>query len=57
MEKTNIPCIDCKYAQRFNDDWCICWHKKIKGSRVQMQEKCVVKLIEQEADDGHKSAS
>ncbi len=48
MSEKDRQCITCKYAQRYNEEWCICWHKKIKGSRVKMQEKCVVELIEQE---------
>ena len=32
----------CKYCQPYNEEWCVCWNKLIKGSKVQMGVECTV---------------
>lgn len=36
---------ECQHCQPYNDSWCVCWHRKIKGSRVQMNIECTVDKV------------
>ncbi len=39
------PCTtECKHCQKYNDEWCICWHPAHKGSKKQMKVPCLVAL-------------
>lgn len=38
----------CKYSQPYNDECCVCWHKKIKGSNVKMGIDCTVEMLKSE---------
>ena len=51
MESKLMPCTEeCKHCQKYNDTFCVCWHPKIKGSKVQMKMGCVVQMLEQEGE-------
>jgi hypothetical protein len=43
MKKCNK---ECEHCQPYNQDWCICWHKNIKGSTVQMNIQCTVEKLQ-----------
>lgn len=45
MNKDKICTKDCKHCQPYNEDWCVCWHSKIKGSKVQMGILCMVEKL------------
>jgi len=38
----------CKHLQPYNENWGICWHNMVKGSKVQINKYCVVDLINTE---------
>jgi hypothetical protein len=39
---------ECNHCQPFNESWCVCWHKKIKASKVQMGIQCTVEKIKED---------
>lgn len=44
-KEVKICSADCQFCQQYNNEWAICWHKKVKGSKVQINKQCVIKLI------------
>jgi len=42
---------DCKHCQQYNDEWAICWHIKIKGSKVQIGKRCAAELKKEREPD------
>ena len=36
---------ECRHCEPYNEAWAVCWHPKIKGSRVQTGGDCTVEKI------------
>lgn len=36
---------DCKWCQPYNDGWAVCWHSKLKSSKVQLNTECKVQMV------------
>ena len=39
---------ECEHCQQYNDEWCICWHPKFKGSKKQLSIPCLVELTKEQ---------
>jgi hypothetical protein len=40
----------CKHCQPYNEEWCVCWNRLIKGSRVQMGIQCTVEKVKEDIE-------
>lgn len=43
----------CEHCQQYNDDWCVCWHPRYKGSRKQMSIPCLLDIDKAERRKAH----
>lgn len=44
-DESKICSKECKWCQPYNEGWAVCWHSRIKSSKVQLGVECKVQTM------------